>query len=471
MGFAEYLGSLAGKRVFVVGAGVSNTPLIEALLGAGVDVTVCDRRMREELGAAADKFEADGAGLRLGDDYIDNIDADVVFRTPGLMPWNDCISAAAANGAVITSEMEVFFDVCPCPIIGITGSDGKTTTTSLIGDILKNEGRTVHIGGNIGMPVLCKADSMNKDDIAVLELSSFQLISMKKSPHISVVTNISPNHLDVHRDMKEYVDAKRNILAHQGNSDRAVLNLDNAYTRAYAGEASGETVFFSRCEKVDNGVFLKDGTIHLSQGGCTEPLMKTSGLYLPGLHNVENYMAAFAAVRGLAGVNAMQKTANGFSGVAHRIEHAKQLRGVRYYNDSSASSPSRTIAALKSFDKKVILIAGGKGKGVAFDELGKAIIAHVKTLILTGMTAWEIRESVENAPGYDGKPDVHTHENLEEAVIAASEIAEAGDIVLFSPASTSFDSFRNFEERGEAFKDIVRKLGIRDWAIRSRYGV
>ena len=460
MGFLDYVNSLLGKRVFVIGAGVSNTPLIEALLNAGVDVTVCDRRVRNELGSVAVMFEQKGAKLRLGDDYLSNIDADIIFRTPGLMPWNPELQEAVARGAALTSEMEVFLEVCPCKIIGVTGSDGKTTTTSLVGDILRNEGIKAYVGGNIGSPLLCKADAFGQDDIAVLELSSFQLISMTRSPHIAVVTNVSPNHLDIHSGMDEYVKAKSNILTHQADSDRVVLNLDNAYTRAYAGLAVGEKSFFSRSGKVSNGVFLKDGLIYESRLGSIAPLIQTDELFLPGIHNIENYMAAFAAVQGLVSVDAMKRTAREFRGVSHRIEYITQIHEVTYYNDSSASSPSRTIAALKSFDQKVILIAGGKSKGIEFDGLGKAIGKHVKMLYLTGMTAKHIRDAVVNAPGYNGEPGIFICDSLNHAAASASEAAVPGDVVLFSPASTSFDSFKNFEHRGEVFKDIIRKMDM-----------
>ena len=459
MKFLEYLSSIKGKRVFVVGAGISNSPLIEALLDAGVDVTVCDKRLREELGEASGRFERAGARLQLGDGYLEKLDADIIFRTPGLMPWNPSLQAAVANGAALSSEMEAFFDVCPCKIIGVTGSDGKTTTTSIIGELLRNAGKTVHVGGNIGAPLLCNADSMSSDDIVVLELSSFQLISMRKSPHIAVVTNISPNHLDVHRDMDEYVDAKRNIFAHQKSTDKAVFNLDNAYTRKYQKTAPGETAFFSSSGYPEDGVFLSDGTIFDVRGGQRAAIMEARDILLPGLHNVENFMAAFAALQGLVSNDVMRETARNFRSVPHRIEFVREFEGVRYYNDSIASSPTRTIAGLLSFDKKVILIAGGKRKGVAFDELGKMIVKRVKSLILTGMTAEEIHNAVVSSPEFDGEPEIQIHSEFKDAVEAASRLAKEGDSVLLSPACTSFDMFRNFEERGDTFKGLVLGLG------------
>jgi len=456
--FKEYLGSLKEKKVTVVGAGISNMPLIEALLLAGINTTVCDKRLREELEDSLGRFESLGAQLSLGESYLDDIDADVIFRTPGLMPHHPALSKAVKNGAVLTSEMEVFFEVCPCKKIGITGSDGKTTTTSIIAALLKSEGLTVHVGGNIGNPLLCSADEMQPDDIAVLELSSFQLITMRKCPEIAVVTNLSPNHLDVHKDMEEYYGAKRNIFIHQGKSDTAVFNLDNDYTVQYSKSAKGEVLFFSRREAVSDGVFTDGETIFEVIGGKKAPIMGVDDILLPGVHNVENYLAAFAAVRGLVSYETMRKTARDFGGVEHRIEFVRQTGGVMYYNDSIATSPSRTIAGLKSFDQKVILIAGGKDKGIPFDELGVEVISHVKTLVLVGRTAEKIKSVVENAPGYNGLPEIIMSESFEDAVSSASNAASSGDIVILSPACAAFDMFRNFEHRGQTFKELVRGL-------------
>ena len=460
--FFEYLSGLVGKKVAVVGAGVSNLPLIERLLEAGVSTTIRDKRSRSEMEAVAERFERLGARLCLGAGYLDSIDEDLIFRTPGIMPWNPAFEAAVQRGAVLTSEMEVFFDVCPCKIIAVTGSDGKTTTTSIIAELLRRQGLTVHLGGNIGNPLLCGADAMGSDDIAVLELSSFQLITMRKSPNIAVITNISPNHLDVHRDYDEYVNAKRNIFLHQSSADIVILNYDNEITRGFARETRSEVRFFSRRARVDNGVYYENGAISevsSIQGGT---IIRTDEIRLPGTHNVENYMAAFAAVSGLVGYDAMRATARTFQGVRHRLELVSERQGVKYINDSIATTPTRTTAGLKAFDRKVILIAGGYDKGLDFTQLGVEICEYVKTLILTGHTAGRIRDAVINAPGTVDKPDIFTYDNFEDAVKAASEKAKDGDIVLLSPACASFDSFSNFEERGEAFGRIVDQLGTRD---------
>ncbi|MCL2628282.1 MAG: UDP-N-acetylmuramoyl-L-alanine--D-glutamate ligase [Oscillospiraceae bacterium] len=445
-----YINSLKGKRIAVIGAGVSNTPLIELLRDANVDVTVRDKNESTELS---------GVTLKLGEDYLEDLSEDIIFRTPGLMPSNPKIKSAVKNGSKLTSEMEVFFELCPCKIIAVTGSDGKTTTTSIIAELLKNSGKTVHLGGNIGTPLLYGVDSIAPDDIAVVELSSFQLITMTSSPDIAVVTNLSPNHLDIHGDLEEYIEAKRNIYKYQKSDDIAVFNLDNEVTKKYSETATaGDVRFFSRKKRVENGVYFEDGAIFSAKRGNSTELIKAEDIQLPGAHNIENYLAAFAAVRDMVGSEIMEKTAREFRGVAHRIELVREIGGVKFYNDSIASSPSRTAAGLKSFDKKVILIAGGKDKGVAFDELGALINKTVKKLILIGASAKLIETAVKSAKEYDAKLEIVMCDDLKKAVIAASKSAVSGDVVLLSPACTSFDMFKNFEERGNLFKSLVMEL-------------
>jgi len=452
---SNYVNSLKDKKVTVIGVGVSNTPLIDLLLGAGVCVTVRDKRTRSELGETADRFEKDGASLILGEGYLEGLTEDVIFRTPGLMPTNPAIVSAVRQGSVLTSEMEVFFDLCPCKIIGVTGSDGKTTTSSIIAELLKNQGKTVHLGGNIGTPLLYDVDNISSDDIVVVELSSFQLISMWVSPGVAVVTNLSPNHLDIHTDMEEYIDAKRNIFKYQKPGDKVVFNFDNEVTKGYSKTAISDTLFFSRLQRVEDGAFLEDGTIFTVCAGKSNEVIKAGEILLPGVHNIENYLAAFAAVQDIVDIDVMQKTAREFRGVAHRIELVREIDGVKYYNDSIASSPSRTIAGLRSFEQKVILIAGGKDKGVAFDELGVEINDRVKRLVLTGMSAEMIESAVKNAKNYTGELEIVICDDFTEAVFMASKAAVSGDVVLLSPACTSFDKFKNFEQRGNLFKEIV----------------
>ena len=459
MTFSDYLASIQNHSVAVIGIGVSNRPLIETLLKHHIAVTACDRKDRESLGAECAELEALGARLRLGPDYLQGLDQDIIFRTPGLRPDVPELLKAAAGGSRITSEMEVFFQVCPCPIIAVTGSDGKTTTTTIIAELLKKAGRCVHVGGNIGHPLLAEAGEMSADDIAVLELSSFQLMSMPYSPHIAVLTNLAPNHLDVHKDMAEYISAKENIFTHQSAEDIAIFNADNAITRELSQKATGSMRLFSRKEEPAEGVFLRGNTVISRKNGVEREILKTEDIRLPGIHNVENYMAAIAAVDGMVPDETIREFAREFGGVEHRIELVRTLRGVRYYNDSIASSPSRTIAGLHSFPQKVILIAGGYDKHIPFDVLGPEGVDHVKVLILCGATAEKIRQAVIQAPEYrEGFPKIRTIPNFREAVETASALAQEGDVVTLSPACAAFDQFKNFMERGKVFKQIVNEL-------------
>ena len=456
MTLRDYIESLRHKTVAVIGIGVSNTPLLELLLTEGIRVTACDKRSREQMGEQAEHLEQLGCELHLGADYLKDLDADVIFRTPGLRPDVPEIAACVDRGAVLTSEMEVFFEVCPCTIIAVTGSDGKTTTTTIIAELLKAAGKRVWVGGNIGHPLLCEADGMLATDYAVLELSSFQLMTMKHSPHIAVVTNLAPNHLDVHRDMAEYVAAKENIFRHQSGEDVAVFNADNDITAEQSRRAPGRARLFSRQDEVADGVFLRGEDIVCRSGGHERVVMTTGDIKIPGVHNVENYMAAIAAVDGLVPDEVIRDFAREFGGVEHRIELVRTYRGVRYYNDSIASSPSRTIAGLRSFREKVILIAGGYDKHIPFDVLGPEIVEHVKLLVLCGATADKIRAAVENAPGYQpGKPEILDVTPFTAAVEAARDRAQPGDVVTLSPACAAFDQFKNFAERGKFFKSIV----------------
>ena len=457
MTLREYVDSLRNKTVAVLGIGVSNTPLVRLLLDHGIRVTACDKRTREELGALADELEGAGCALRLGPDYLEGLHEDVIFRTPGLRPDMPQIAAAVANGSVLTSEMEAFFQVCPCPIIAVTGSDGKTTTTTIIAELLKAAGNTVWLGGNIGHPLLCDAEGMQPHDYAVLELSSFQLMTMDRSPHIAVVTNLAPNHLDIHRDMAEYVAAKENIFRHQTAGDIAVFNADNAITAEQSTRAAGRSRRFSRQSPLSDGVFLRGDDIVCRGPEGERVIMQASDIRIPGVHNVENYMAAIAAVDGLVPDAVIRDFARSFGGVEHRIELVRTLHGVRYYNDSIASSPSRTIAGLRSFPGKVILIAGGYDKHIPFDVLGPEVTAHVKLLVLCGATAGKIRAAVKAAPDYrPGHPEIIEVTPFRAAVEAARDRAVPGDVVTLSPACAAFDQFKNFAERGKVFKEIVR---------------
>jgi len=450
--FENYFAGLRNKSIAVLGLGVSNRPLVRLLLEFGCDVVGCDKTPREKLDDEVLALEAAGCKLHVGEGYLDGVQADVVFRTPGMHPGNPAIQALKSRGARITSEMEVFFEVCPCHLIAVTGSDGKTTTTTLVSEMLKASGKTVWLGGNIGTPLLPLCRQMGEEDFAVVELSSFQLMDMERSPQRALITNLAPNHLDIHKDMEEYVEAKKNIYRFQDETGILVLNADNAITSQLRG--NGETRFFSRKVRT-NCVWEEDGVVY-RRG---EKILESKDILIPGTHNIENYMAAIALVEGLATDDAIRQVAKHFGGVEHRIELVRELDGVRYYNDSIASSPSRTIAGLHSFDRQVILIAGGYDKHVPFDVLGPEVCAHVKLLILCGATADKIRAAVESAPEYaPGAPEIVTVQTLDAAVSLAHRRAAAGDIVTLSPACAAFDQFKNFMVRGETYKKMVMAL-------------
>ena len=450
--FETYFTSLKDKKIAVLGLGVSNRPLVRLLLEFGCSVIGCDRTAREKLDAEVLELEALGCVLHVGETYLDGVEADILFRTPGMHPGHPAIEALRSRGAQVTSEMEVFFEVCPCTLLAVTGSDGKTTTTTLVSEMLKAAGKTVWLGGNIGTPLLPLVRQMKEEDYAVVELSSFQLMDMTRSPRRAIVTNLSPNHLDIHKDMEEYVDSKKNIFRYQDKNGLLILNADNEITAGFTG--NGETRFFSRQGK-NVHVRFEDGMIF--RGG--EPVLAARDILIPGVHNIENYMAAIAMVEGLVEDEIIRHVAKNFGGVEHRIELVRIKDGVKFYNDSIASSPSRTIAGLRSFSEKVILIAGGYDKHIPYDVLGPEICAHVKKLFLGGATGKQIRQAVENCPEFD--PDlleIVDCESFEPAVRAAAAAAEAGDIVLMSPASAAFDQFKNFMVRGEFYKNLVKEL-------------
>ena len=453
MHYDEYFRSLRGKKILVMGLGVSNRPLVRMLLAYGCDVTGCDKTPRDQFDDELRELAAFGCKMKVGDGYLEDLSADLVFRTPGMHPNIPALCALRNSGAKITSEMEVFFELCPCTIIAVTGSDGKTTTTTLISEMLKASGKKVWLGGNIGTPLLPLIDQMQASDYAVVELSSFQLMDMERSPHIAVVTNLAPNHLDVHKDMQEYIDAKVNLFRYQGKEDILIVNADNDITSAFVG--NGSTRYFSYSSGVKSGTYLEGDMI--CRAGTA--VLNKKEIVIPGEHNVENYMTAIMAVDGLVEDETIRQVARTFGGVEHRIEFVREKDGVRFYNDSIASSPTRTIAGLKSFPQKVILLAGGYDKKIPYDVLGPHIVEHVKAVYLCGATADKIRAAVENAPGYTvGNPLLIDCEDLKDATLKAARDAKAGDVVLMSPASASFDQFKNFEVRGNYFKALVKEL-------------
>ena len=451
----EFKYNVAGKNITVIGIGISNLPLIKYLVSLGANVTACDRRSAEDLGENYTELEKLGVKFNLGDGYLNNLSGDMIFKTPGMRYDVPELLKAKENGSIVTSEMEVFFEVCPSHIIAVTGSDGKTTTTTLIHKMMTDAGYKTWLGGNIGNPLLTDTEKMKENDCVILEVSSFELHTMRKSPEIAVITNISPNHLDMHKDYKEYIDAKKNIMLYQNEGDTLIVNADNQVTADIGKSANGAVKYFSRNGMAD--VYL-DGNI--IKRGIVE-ILNIKDIKIPGMHNVENYMAAIAAVSGLVSKEVIVNVAKTFGGVEHRIELVRTLDGVKYYNSSIDSSPNRTINTLRVFPNKVIMIAGGKDKGIPYDEIGPALAEHVKVLILIGATSDKIQEALDaeiNKTGNGKDIEVIRATSYEDAVNTARSKAHDGDVVLLSPASTSFDMFRNFEERGNLFKKIVNEL-------------
>lgn len=454
--FEEFKSFIKYKEVAVVGIGVSNIPLIHFLVSLEAKVSAFDKKNEEELGNISKEFKAKGVKLVLGEDYLEKlVGYEVVFKTPSLRMDSPALLRAKEDGAYITSEMEEFVRYCPAKIYGITGSDGKTTTTTLIHNMLKEEGFTTWVGGNIGTPLFSNIEQVKKEDKVVLELSSFQLMTMNVSPEVALITNLSPNHLDMHKGMEEYVDSKKNVYKYQDRESILVLNKDNDITRGMYGEAKGKVVFFSTKEEIEAGAYFKNNKLY--SGG--KEVCDKSEIIVKGMHNVENFLAAFCAVMEDVSIESMRTVALSFTGVAHRSEFVREIEGVKYYNDSIASSPTRTLAGLKSFEKPVILIAGGYDKKLPFDVLAEEGVPYIKTLVLVGATKFKIREAFERVlREKELQIPIIMVESFEEAVHKAKESAVAGDVVTMSPACASFDMFVNFEIRGNKFKEIVNGI-------------
>ena len=454
---------IQGKKVAFIGAGVSHKRCIEQFVELGAQVTLCDQKKSlEDFGAYADTLRRLHVRLSLGEHYTDGFAGqDIIMRTPGYEYYKPELQAALQAGTKVTSEVELFFELCPCEIVAVTGSDGKTTTTTLISKMFEAAGRKVFLGGNIGAALLPQLADVTPEAVAVVELSSFQLISMRVSPKVAVVTNVTPNHLDHHKDMQEYIDAKRNILLWQVPPCRAVLGFENEISRGMQKDCKGEQVWFTRLHETDKGAFLResDDTLCYAENGVVTPILPRAEVKLRGLHNVENLLAAIAAVWGRVPVEAMRQVGSTFTGVEHRIEPVRTLDGVTYYNDSIASSPTRTIAGLRSFNQKIILIAGGYDKKIPYEPLAPEILAHVKTLVLMGATGPRIEAAVRGCAGFDESALTILHaDSMQHAVELARGTARPGDVVSLSPASASFDLYPNFEVRGRDYKNIVNNL-------------
>ena len=458
----EFYKSLEGKKVAFIGAGISHKGLFGIFAKHNAIITLCDQKENPEaLGDLYTELNQLGVNFSMGENYLDGLKGqDIIMRTPGFEYFTKELQEAKSAGSKITSEMELFFELCPCKIYAITGSDGKTTSSSLIAAMHKAMGRTVYLGGNIGKALLPLVDQIKETDVAVVELSSFQLISMRTSPDVAVVTNVTPNHLDHHKDMQEYIDAKRNILLYQDKSSRAVLGYENEISHSLEKDVKGEMFWFTRKTKIDKGAYLEDnGDLCFAENGVVTRIVNKDEVALRGLHNVENLLDAIAATAGEVDFDKMAQVARQFSGVEHRIEPVRLLDGVQWYNDSIGTSPTRTIAGLRSFDQKLVLIAGGYDKKIPYEPLAPEIIRNVKVLVLMGATGKVIEKCLRAESDFDENAiKIIYADEMEDAVNVAKNEAVSGDIIILSPASASFDKYPDFEKRGEHFKDVVMAL-------------
>ena len=457
----EFNNYIKNKKVAIIGLGVSNLPLIDYLYKLGSEITLFNNKPIEQLDKnILDKIYEYKLKFSFGENYLNKlVGFDVIFRSPSCRPDTPQIEEEVKRGALLTSEIELVLEMCPGTTIGVTGSDGKTTTTSLIYEILKENNYKCYLGGNIGIPLFTKLGEMKPEDFVVLELSSFQLMTMKVSPQVAVITNVTPNHLDIHKSYDEYKGAKANIFKNQTENDLLVLNYDNDITRNFAKDVIGSVIYFSSKEKLENGIIVDGETIKDCESGLRRHLLNTKNTKLRGIHNAENMCAAIAATKRFVTPEAQAKAISNFAGVEHRLEFVKQIKGANWYNDSIASSPTRTIAGLKSFDENIVLIAGGYDKHLDYTPIAKPIVENVGSLILLGQTANKIYSAVTYELKFSDKElPIYKVNTLEEAVEKANEISKKGDVVLFSPASASFDMFKNFAERGNKFKQIVNKL-------------
>ena len=456
--FNEYI---KFRKVGVIGLGVSNLPLLDYLHDKKSTVTIFDDRNIDELPKEiVEKITNYGFNFSFGKNSLEKLqNFDLIFRSPSCLPTKPELQAEIKRGAIVTTEIELLMKMCPSKIIGVTGSDGKTTTTSLIYAILKDAGYNTYLGGNIGTPLFTKLGEMQPEDIVVLELSSFQLMGMEVSPNIAVITNITPNHLNIHKDFEEYIDAKKNIFKFQNENDILILNYDNEITKKCSKEANGKVIFFSGKEKLDNGYIIDEGIIKICVDKIRKHILNVDEVILRGEHNYENIATALAATSTLVDLDTAIQTVKNFKPVAHRLEFVRELDGVKWYNDSASSSPTRTLAGINAYKEEIVLIAGGYDKNLDYKPLAKPILDKVSTLILMGQTSGKIFDCVKEEMEKENKKiPIYIVDDLDNAIKTAKKYAKPKQIVLFSPASASFDMFKNAVQRGELFKEKVNKL-------------
>ncbi len=456
--FNEYI---RFRKVAVIGLGVSNLPLLDYLYEKKAQVTVFDERTVDEIPQnIITKINTYEFKYSFGKNCLEKLKGfNIIFRSPSCLPTRKELQEEADRGAIVTTEVEMLMEMCPCKIIGVTGSDGKTTTTSMINAILKKAGYNTFLGGNIGTPLFTKLPEIKPDDIVVLELSSFQLMNMQVSPDIAVITNITPNHLNIHKDYQEYIDAKKNIFKNQDESGILILNYDNDITRSCAKEAKGKVIFFSSKEKLDNGFIVDEEIIKECEDKVRKHILNTNEVILRGNHNFQNIATALAATKTLVDTDIAVQAIKEFKPVEHRIEFIREIDGVKWYNDSASSSPTRTLSGINAFKENIVLIAGGYDKNLDYEPLAKPVLDKVSTLILIGQTAEKIFDAVKNEVDKQNKKiDIYMCDSLEQTIDIAKKTSKKGDVVLFSPASASFDMFKNFADRGEKFKNLVNNI-------------
>ena len=449
------------RKVAVIGMGVSNLPLLDYLYEKKANVTIFDEKDLDSISNdIMEKIREYGFQFHFGEnclEYLKNFN--LIFRSPSCLPTRKELEEEAKRGAIVTTEIELLMKMCPCKIVGVTGSDGKTTTTSLINAILKHAGYSTFLGGNIGTPLFTRLNEMKPSDVVVLELSSFQLMGMEVSPHIAVITNITPNHLNIHKDYQEYIDAKKNIFKYQEQDDILVLNYDNEITKECAKEAHGKVIFFSSKTKLDNGYIVDEDVIKKCEDKVRKHILNVEDVILRGEHNYQNIATAIAATSSMVDIEKAVEAVKEFKPVEHRIEFVRESDGVKWYNDSASSSPSRTLSGINAFKEDIILIAGGYDKNLDYTPLAKTIVNKTKALILIGQTANKIFDAVKCELELENKElDIYMCNSLEETIQIAKKRAKSGQVVLFSPASASFDMFKNFADRGNKFKKLVNEL-------------
>lgn len=456
--FNEYI---RFRKVAVIGLGVSNLPLLDYLYEKKAQVTVFDERNIDEIPQdIINKINTYEFKYSFGRNCLENLKGfNLIFRSPSCLPTKPELQEEANRGAIVTTEVEMLMEMCPCKIIGVTGSDGKTTTTSMINAILQKAGYNTFLGGNIGTPLFTRLPEIKPDDIVVLELSSFQLMNMHVSPDIAVITNITPNHLNIHKDYEEYIEAKKNIFKNQNENGILILNYDNDITRSCAKETKGKVIFFSSKEKLDNGFIVDENVIKECEDKVRKHILNTDEVILRGNHNFQNIATALAATKALVDIDIAVQAIKEFKPVEHRIEFIREIDGVKWYNDSASSSPTRTLSGINAFKENIILIAGGYDKNLDYKPLAKPVVEKVSSLILIGQTAEKIFDAVKGEAEKENKKiDIYMCDSLEQTIEIAKKSAKKGDVVLFSPASASFDMFKNFADRGEKFKNLVNNI-------------